>query len=158
MVPSPFVPGRSLPAVVGCKWYPSVFCILQFGRGMREVHHVGLCESRRREFSVVVEVVAAAARESSHYTPLAFMTRLLGPLRPLMPQVHPCILHGPPIPAPIAYARSLARVHFWTSLSSIIPSCSFLSVILLPLGSPRGSTSFKSDRRKTFCDRSARGL
>ena len=52
VVPSALVAARSLPAVAGCKRYPSVFCTLRFGRGVREAHHVGLCESRWREASV----------------------------------------------------------------------------------------------------------
>ena len=108
---------------------------------------------------VVVVVVAAASRESSHCTPLAFVTRHLSSLRRPTPPGAYLDPPAPQIPARIANARSLARVHFWTSLSSMTTPYSFPLVILPPpFASPRGSLSFKSDRGDTLCARSARGL
>ena len=160
MLPSPLVPGRSLPAVAGCKRYPSVFCILQFGRGVREAHHVGLCESRRWECSVVVEVVAAAAaRESSHYTPLAFMTWHLGLLWRL--SRHRCILgssnapntranHLPTLPCPRAFPDEV-----------IFPD----NLMFFPVGNifsssckPARQSVVQEGSTYTLCGQSARGL
>ena len=154
MVASPLVAGRSLPAVAGCKRYPSVFVLYGLDVACaRPITSAGVLPV----VVVVAVVAAAAARESSHCTPLAFMMRLLGPLRPLSRHrcMHTCILHRP---APNTRANRLHTLPGPCAFpSSMIPSCSFLSVILPPLASPRGSTSFKSDRCKTFCDRSARG-
>ena len=73
--PFPLVPARSLPAVAGCKRYPSVFCILRFGRGVREARHVGGSVTCGSSYGC-----GYSGGRSAREFPLHSLTRVLDPL------------------------------------------------------------------------------